>query len=155
MKRIMNFYRLAALLLPVNLRKPRILSIVKALMTPLYTVQRFFLLYREEVIYKINHNGQVCYLRGVLNDTFDNSERRIRIEDPYRNDFLILYQRPEMKQIDLGRELISRRDSVSAEQLDFVVKVPLTLKSVDNESRMRAVINFYKLAGKQYRIDYE
>lgn len=155
MKRIMNFYRLAALLLPVNLRKPRILSIVKALMTPLYTVQRFFLLYREEVIYKINHNGQVCYLRGVLNDTFDNSERRIRIEDPYRNDFLILYQRPEMKQIDLGRELVSRRDSVSAEQLDFVVKVPLTLKSVDNESRMRAVINFYKLAGKQYRIDYE
>lgn len=155
MKRIMNFYRLAALLLPVNLRKPRILSIVKALMTPLYTVQRFFLLYREEVIYKINHNGQVCCLRGVLNDTFDNSERRIRIEDPYRNDFLILYQRPEMKQIDLGRELVSRRDSVSAEQLDFVVKVPLTLKSVDNESRMRAVINFYKLAGKQYRIDYE
>ena len=155
MMRIVNFHRLGASMLPVHMRQPRMLATVKALVSPLYVVQRLFLAYRDEVIYKINHNGQVCYLRGVLNDSFDMTERRIQVVDNIKNDFLLLYRREEMKEVNLGQRLLSRRDSVMADQLDFIIKVPGTLNSVDQEARLKSVVNFYKLAGKRYRIDYE
>lgn len=155
MMRIINFHRLGAHQLPVHLRQPRMLALIRALTAPLYTVQRFFLTYRDETIYKIEHNGQVCYLQGALNDTFDDSLRRIRIVDPVRNEFLILSQRQEMKEVDLGQEFISRRDSVMADQLDFIVKVPRSLNTPGDTARLHSIVNFYKLAGKYYRIDYE
>lgn len=155
MKRIMNFFKLSVLQLPVSLRHPNMIGITKALVTPLYTVQRLFSLYREDVLYKINHNGQVCYLRGMLNDTFDSTYRRIKIVEPVRNEFVMIFRRNEMKEVDLGRAIVSRRDSVQADQIDFIVKVPWELYGVDNEARMKAVLNFYKLAGKQYKVDYE
>lgn len=155
MMRITNFYRLAALLLPVHLRGSRMLMVCRALVSPLYAVQRLNLTYHEKMMYKINHNSQVCSLQGVLNDALDSTLRRIRIIDPVRNDFLFLYKREEMKDVRLGRAFISRRDLALADQLDFLVKVPLEFESVPNEARLKALLNFYKLAGKQYRIDYE
>lgn len=155
MLRIINFYRLGVHQLPVHLRRPRIMALVRALTAPLYKVQSLFLDYRNEVVYKIEHNGQVCYLQGALNDTFDNTARRIRIVDLVRNEFLILSQRPEMKEVSLGQKLISRRDSVMAEQLDFVVKAPRSLNTPGERARLVSIVNFYKLAGKRYTIDYE
>lgn len=155
MMRIVNFHRLGASMLPVHMRQPRMLATVKSLVAPLYVVQRLFLAYREEIIYKLNHNGQVCYLRGVLNDTFDMTERRIRVMDNVKNEFLILYKREEMKSVSLGQELLARRDSVMEDQLDFIVKVPAVLNTVDQEARIKSIVNFYKLAGKRYRINYE
>lgn len=155
MMRITNFYRIAVSLLPVKLRRERMIAFCKLLVTPLYTVQRLFLEYREDILYKINHNGQVCYLQAVLNDTFDMTQRRIRVTDQERYDFLILYRRAEMKDVRLGQVKIYARNTAMADQLDFVIKLPVALKEKKLENRLKAVVNYYKLAGKQYTISYE
>ena len=155
MTRITNFYRLAVLLLPVRLRLPRMIAFCKVLVTQLYTVQRLFLEYKEDTLYKMNHNGQVCFLQGALNDAFDRTLRRIVVTDQERTDFLVIYQRSEMKEVRLGCVEVYPRGTAMSDQIDFVIKVPEELRSVDNEARLKAIVNYYKLAGKQYTINYE
>lgn len=155
-----NFKRLALLLLPTFLRRPMMASLTYAVITPLGYIHTNFLQFRNDAAYRLNHNGQVCYLRAALNDTFDPELRRITVTDTAQNvGVMLVFQRDEDHPIlvplrDSGTVmLVNRRGFGGASGYDFVVNIPLALRGL-YEARLTAVVNTYKLASKRFAISY-
>lgn len=71
-----NFKRLALLLLPTFWRRPLFAAMAYAAVSPLQYLHTRFILWKRESDYRLEHNGQVCYLRALLNDKFDPIDRR-------------------------------------------------------------------------------
>ncbi len=65
-----DFKRLIALLLPSWLRRPLIFGLLRAGASEVERVYGKFTDTRAGHIFRLTHNGQVCYLRGVLNHYF-------------------------------------------------------------------------------------
>lgn len=163
-----NIEKLGVLFTPTFLRQERNLAWLRCLLTPLKPLQQQFLKYRLEDLYKLEHTAQVCSMEKVLNDRFDVSERRIRIVDVDRKEPFYIFSEAERTpkfinsnttNIYLYSEEISTNGSV-----DFLIKVPLEVW--DNEKTeveigeyrfyaIEAVVDFYKLAGKNYKIILE
>lgn len=154
-----NFKRLALLLLPPFLRRPVMASLMYSVITPLGFLHTRFMQFREEANYRLNHNGQVCYLRAVLNDTFDPYERRITVTDTAENSGILLLHKREQEQTvffpvrNAGLLLVNRRGFGGVSGYDFIVNIPFALRSIDS-TRMRAVVATYKLVSKRFSISY-
>lgn len=171
-----DFKRLVVLILPTFLRKPLLFSLLKALVRPAVSTHAAFLAARREALYKANHTGQVCYLRGCLNDAFDSDQRRIYIADAESLDWCFLYKKEtfteegkgnpiylgfatEKQQKTLvfsagGVKLLPKQGTVGAMGVDFSVMVPMAMRGKIDESRIVSLVNFYKLASKRYMIQY-
>lgn len=157
-----NFNRLAGLLLPTSLRKSKLVAWLKVLVSPIDTLHYNFRQKRAKDLYNLAHNGQVCYLRKVLNDSFDPTLRRIQITDGNRFTPQYIYTEAEQKDKYLGAMYL-RDDSVFADTgVDFLVLVPLevwnTYKTEISISTYRfydieSIIDYYKLASKRYKIE--
>lgn len=155
-----NIKRLGLLLLPTFLRRPMLASLLYAVLTPLSYLHTRFMLFRQDATYRLGHNGQVCYLRAVLNDLFDPEQRRISVTDTAKSVGVLFVHCREKAQAVLIRQrneesmlLINRRGFGGASGYDFIVNVPLAIRGLD-ESRLRAVINTYKLVSKRFAISY-
>lgn len=156
-----NFKRLALLLLPTFWRKPIIGAITYATVSPLCYLHTRFILFRRESNYRLTHNGQVCYLRAVLNDQFDPIERRITVtEDADTMGILMLRNREEDKAIllparETGRAIIvNRRGFDGINGFDFWINIPLVLLETVDVTRLKAIVSTYKLASKRFSINY-
>lgn len=147
-----DFKRFILLLLPIVLRRPKLFAFLRSMVTPIASLNVSFGAYREEVSYNLSHNSQVCYLTAMLNDNFDRQLRRIRVEDMERNRRTYLYLREEQKPIYLGTEYIHLRSEFSDNGYDFRVVLNGVVLSEGEPARMRALINYYKLASKRYLI---
>ena len=98
----MNIRRLALLLLPTFWRRPLFGAFAFALVTPVSHLHMRFIQYRQRTGYRLRHNGQVCYLRAVLNDEFDPELRRITLSDSDKADFgTVVYRRAARRQSKL------------------------------------------------------
>lgn len=161
----MSFYdlkikRLALLLLPTAYRKPLIAAFVQSMAQGVNIVYGNFMRWRQNKQYRLSHNGQVCYLRAVLNDQFDPIERRITITDTTANmDLLILYCRD----IDMAALVPSRgadnsmtlyRRGSDDSGYDFWVNIPIALYNTVDMERLKAIVSTYKLASKRFSINY-
>lgn len=93
----LDINKLTTLLTPTFLRKQKFLAWLRVLHFPLIKVVDDFNFNRNENLYNLAHNGQVCYLRGALNDRFDPSQRRIRITDGNRYKREYIYTDGEQK----------------------------------------------------------
>ena len=126
------------------------LAWLRALHFPLIKVVDDFNFNRNQNLYNLAHNGQVCYLRKVLNDRFDIAQRRIKIIDgnQYKREYI--YTDGEQKPKFLGTIYLRDDADYSDTGVDFVVLIPAGLNYNDYE--MRALIDFYKLASKRYKI---
>ncbi|WPC13622.1 hypothetical protein LEQ04_08415 [Riemerella anatipestifer] len=105
---------------------------------------------RNENLYNLQHNGQVCYLRKVLNDRFDVSQRRILIVDGNRYRRPYIYTDGEQKSKYLGIMYLRDDADYADTGVDFIVLVPAGLSY--NNYEMQALVDFYKLASKRYKI---
>ena len=105
---------------------------------------------RNQNLYNLAYNGQVCYLRKVLNDRFDIAQRRIKIIDGNKYKREYIYTDGEKKPRFLGTIYLHDDADYSDTGVDFVVLIPVGLNYNDYE--MRALIDFYKLASKRYKI---
>ncbi|MCM1302100.1 MAG: hypothetical protein NC250_01200 [Alistipes senegalensis] len=155
-----NFKQLALLLLPTFLRRPMMASLTYAVITPLNCIHAKFLRFRNDAAYRLNHNGQVCYLRAALNDTFDPELRRITVTDTAQNvGVMLVFRRDEDRPILVplrGSDTVlpvNRRGFGGVSGYDFVVNIPLALRGID-EARLTAVADTYKLASKRFAISY-
>ena len=91
-----NIKRFALLLVPTFWRRPILATLAYAMVSPLGYLHTRFVLFRRDTVYRLTHNGQVCYLRAVLNDQFDPIERRITItEEAAGAGVLMLHKREE------------------------------------------------------------
>lgn len=152
--------RLGLLLLPTFLRRPLLTALLYAVLTPLSHLHTRFMLFRRDAAGRLGHNGQVCRLRALLNDTFDPELRRITITDTAQHTGMLFVRLREEAQAVLvpqratGATLpVNRRGFGGANGYDFAVNIPLSLHGLD-ESRLRAVANTYKLVSKRFAISY-
>lgn len=155
-----SFSRLAALLLPMCLRRPRVMALGRAMVAPVALMHTELMRFRNDMHYRMTHNGQTCHLRAVLNDRFDAVERRIRITESNEGDTgVTLHMRitalfVRMPRRNDGRRLLYRRGYGGSQAYGFWVEVPTQMHGTINELELRAVVNKYKLASIRYGINY-
>jgi len=142
--------KLGVLLTPPFLRGSILLGFIEAIVEPLKDVHYNFVQNRDRNIYLLEHNGQVCYMEAALNDSFDRSQRRIRIVDGNKYQRQYIYTRAENKPKYLGKIYLHERSDYSDTGIDFIVEVPRDLQYNDYE--MKALIDLYRLASKRYKI---
>lgn len=154
-----DFRELANLLTPPFLRKVKLIDFLEALLKPLEEVNFNFKIFRRQAIYKVTHNGQVVYLQAVLNDSYDNSLRRIYIDDFPVYDPVWIYPEADENPVYIGNATVySDAEAFAATEFDFLVFVPIEYKPFNPQqltiflTQMRSLINYYKLASKRYDI---
>lgn len=146
-----DYKKLAVLLLPTIIRKAKLVAFIQILLAPLVSLHYNWNQARRSALYKLAHNGQVCYLRKVLNDEYDPSSRRIEIVDGNKFRRAYIYTHAEQKPLYLGK--INLRPSTDFEDtgVDFTILVPSDV--IYDEYDLKALVDFYKLASKRYKIE--
>jgi hypothetical protein len=154
--------RFALLLLPTALRKPLLAGLVQSAVQGCNVLYGEFMRWRNDRNYRLWHNGQVCYLRAVLNDTFDQTGRRITVDDDAVGvQGMRLFTRDMDRQIlvpvrSTGRAIIiNRRGYGGVSGYDFWVSIPYALSGRIDETRLAAVVSNYKLASKRWTVNYK
>ena len=155
-----DYKRMALYITPIKLRNQLHMAFQYLLVSPISRLAKLFDSYRIDTNYRLHHNGQVCHLRAVLNDLFDPSMRRIRIEDLDPQMELVIWLRNQNKPLMISNRaldnatVVSRRGFGGADGYDFIVICPISLRGTIDETRLRAVLDQYKLASKRYTITY-
>ncbi len=155
-----NIKRLALLTLPTWLRRPLAGALVYAGVSPLCRLLGELRSFRGATGYRLGHSGQVCRLRGVLNDEFDPRLRRVTVEEAEERETRGAWPRAEGRWLMVprrgaGAAAIHREGFGGTGGYDFWVSVPGELRDAETETRLRAVVNMYKLAGKRFAINYK
>lgn len=146
-----DFDRLVLLLLPTFLRKPVLFGYVRALITPIASLHYKWSRMRDENLTKLSYNSQRCYLRKALNDKYDPELRRITIDGTLGTAQDYIYTPAENLDVYLGIMYLEEDFNYSNSTVDFLVNVPEQLLN-DKINEITATINFYKLAGKSYKL---
>ena len=150
-----NFKRLVENHLPTFWRKPKMLAWMSTLSQGIDDVAYDFRQNRDgnpnSNLYKMRHNGQICYMQAALNDRFDTQKRRIRIADGNRYKRQYIYTRGEQKPKRLGTMYLRDRADYEDTGVDFIALVPADV--IYDDYDMRAVIDFYRLGSKRYKIE--
>lgn len=151
-----DFRRFSLLLLPTILRSSLIASFVLAFAEPVKLLYNSFTVNRNANLYRLSITPQVCYLEKALNDRFSSWSRLIYITDGNYKAQMYIYTRTEnypryiyTKTEALPRYLYQRGEA-GADNYDFIVHVPSWY--IFDENEMRALVDMYKLANKNYEI---
>lgn len=146
-----DWNKLILLLLPTFLRKPVIFGYLKALVSPVESLHYQWSRMRDENLKKLRYNSQKCYLRGALNDAFDNELRRITITNTVNKTQDFIYTQAENRPVYLGVMWLETDFNYSGSKVDFLVNVPQEIVNT-KLNEIIATLEFYVLAGKQYQI---
>lgn len=144
--------KLGLLVTPTFLRKSVLRAIISSLLSQVRTIYSEWKYKREEEqLFRLNHNGQVCYLRKALNDKCDIQLRRIKVLKGNKKVRNYIYTQPENKPYYLGEKYIHPSSNYADTGVDFIVEVP---KSVYDEDfhQIKAWIEFFKEGVKTYEI---
>jgi len=164
-----NFYNVFLKLLPLNLRKEKVIAWVKVFVSQIKEMKDSFALYRSEKLFFLAHNSQVIYLEHILNNRFnpngndqdpDYEGNGIYISDGQEFDETYINNTSELaddtyiyNSSESGfDEVYIYNRSESLEFVGFVVNVPDTFNV--NENELKALVARLKLAGKQFEIKY-
>lgn len=147
----LDIKKLAVLHLPTFLRTPEMVAWVQCISAPLVNVHDDFVGNRNANIYNLAYNGQVCKLRAALNDISDRNQRRIYIDDGDKHQRAYIYTVGEKKPKYLGTIYLYNDADYDDTGVDFTVWIPTDLSR--EIYKMEALINFYKLASKRYKIN--
>ena len=162
-----DFKRLVLQLLPTFYRQPLIFGLLRAALVGLQTIYDQFTEARAAHIYRLTHNGQVCYLRAVLNDAFKSSTgEKIDIRTIERDgEWLyavteagahITLAAPEDRYNDKGEyqddhtavPVLTNEEKLTEQQNSFLVVVPSDLYST-SLTEIAALVDKYKLISKR------
>lgn len=161
---LIDYHKLSVLLLPTDLRKLKIKALLKVYLSPVIRNYNEFLTFRDNSIYKLEHNSQIASLEDVLNDSFDNSLRRIRIANVEFKEPVYFYEPEDNKEVyhyepeDNKPVYYYEAEDFAGDGVDFVVMVPPDLRPAQPTEenafiiKMEGLINYYKLYSKNYKI---
>lgn len=151
-------------LVPLSLRKVNFINLVHCLLIPVSYLHMIFTQYREKKEYRLAHNGQVYSLTKVICDFCGNNDCKITdgtyIEEVFlptnAEGELIHHQVSFPSDINMSPSVLVPSMVMSQfQQADFIVHLPQVLYGHIDEAGLRALIDEYKLAGKQYFIVYD
>lgn len=154
-----DYKRLVLQLMPYHLRKPLLFGLLRAALVPFENLYNRFLSERSEHIYRLTHNGQVCYLRACLNDHFKSADGRFEIMSVLREGewLYAISETGEKIPLTLGEDNKSETEDVpvvyneqmlNEAQNDFVVSVPADIYDTQLEA-VKALVDKYKLISKR------
>lgn len=138
------------------LRKPNMMNWLIGLIWPVYDTQNNFLSFRDDIKYRMNIGPFACDIQRMLNDRYDITERRIRVEQSVQYRPIPFFLADENKPQRLftsaeGNQMVLYTQSeTTAYVVDFVVKVPV-LVPFDNDE-MASLVTIYKLESKSFKI---
>lgn len=150
-----DFKRLITQLLPMSLRRLVAVLFFAALLSPLGWLIK-------QILYKMQHNCQVIYLEKLLNESFaitaynpDDHEgtKVIKIgpgEIP--EEVYIWLQTEPADPLWLGEVFLLSQAEADAQYCDFTVLIPMSFQA--QEYKLQSLLEYYKLAGKKYKIIY-
>jgi len=149
-----NWQKFIKSLLKARLIKPFVLAFLEAFTAPIVRIHAEFLLEKKEWDYVLNHDGRVFSLESVLNDKFDNEERRIYISDVDFQDSAYIGNRDNVEQVYISTSGDPKTLHISnapqyMQNSNFIVHAPTDILS-ENEILIRNAIEKYKIAGKTY-----
>ena len=147
-----DFNNLAVLLLPTRNRRPKMIAYVKTLVAGINDLYDEFIKRRDEDLFKLNHNGQVCYMRGALNDKFDMDLRRIEILDGNHFVANYIYTPVEEKPKYLGTMFLYSKKDYEDTRVDFIVRVPAKIYKI-RKHELHNWVNYLKKGVKKYKIE--
>lgn len=153
-----DYKKLVLLLLPTPLRKSRMFAFLCALTFGVTALHEQFLKSRDRHLLRLRRNGQVCYLRGILNDEFDTKERRIRITDGKEGgDWVVARDEEEAYQLLVAGDgpMLYSEELIVVDADFFSVYVPWGKEEENKNTRLRSCLNEYKLISKKYVIKNE
>ncbi|TAD83319.1 MAG: hypothetical protein EAY75_15060 [Bacteroidetes bacterium] len=151
-----NWGRLHQLLMPTFMRNGHIGAMGAAMVEPVNALHNKFTEYRNFLRYWLAINGQVCFLQKMLNDRFDTALRRIYIADAVYYAPVYIFEDAENKALRLNLDgegsavFLYTNQETGQTPVDFTVYVPNGLAY--NASEMVALLDAYKVAGKNYNI---
>lgn len=161
---IISYQAFKEQLLPLLLRKPKTLAMLEALISPLVTLYNDFFAFKTKAIYKTEHNAAITLLQKVLNDHFDDVERRIFINNAEITATQHYYDRGLGDAIEFFDEgngdpvWFFDREVFNVYRSDFTVFMPIAIKPADEEdeerllTKVRADLDYYKIFGTKYTI---
>lgn len=142
------------MLIPPVLRKNRLFSLVRALVSWFVLLQEEFEAYREDANTRMGLNGQVIYIEKALNDYFQLDPPLIYLSDipsvlrmfyaPNEGNTAYVYDSDSLKVVYLPN------GSENA-QLKFIVNVPSSLSGRIEE--IKNIVDYNKPAGRTYTIN--
>ena len=150
-----NYKRAVLLLLPTFLRKEVLVAFLRAMTAPVVTQHNLFLTNRTNNLYRLRMNGQVCYLRKVLNDAFPEANGAIRIEDgAIAGKWQYAYNKSELKTLFIQNAgtLFYNSPTMLDGIHNFIVIIPQAIYNMNNVVKLRGFLNAYKLISKSYTI---
>ncbi len=160
-----DFKRLLFFFLPISLRQPTMFAWFYSMIKSIESIYRLFTDQNKVDMIRLSHNSQVCYLQKILNDNFDSGvgKRRIRIVDGNKYKRTYIYTEAEPKEMKyLGDMYIREEVDYADTGVDFIVRLPkekfdLAEKDIrKNElQKVRAIVDFYRLASKRYKLEIE
>ena len=156
--------------IPIEVRQPVMIKWLQVLLKPVKDLHATFETYRLATIKKMRYNGQVIVLENVLNDLFDPTQRRFRINTTYDSLHpLYIYTQPEIgltvkplylyRNADYAQNLnLQKVYLYTYNELgllyDFVVLAPDTFTAVTDITKLKAIVNLHRLAGKKATYRY-
>lgn len=157
-----NINEFVAHLLPVNLRKTRLVHWLLCLSFPFKNIYTLFTGFRNTTNYKLDHTMQVYSMVNVFNDKFDQSLRRIRIVDGIYKSPVYFFEPEENAPVHFYEAtpavIFYEPEELALLDVDFVILLPFGfVLSAAEEIRMRAECDYYRSPDKTYeiRIDNE
>lgn len=143
--------------LPIALRRLKLVLFLYALTMPL----RWLI---ANVLYKMQHDCRVIYIEKVLNEAFampgydhQNHEatKVIYIGDGNIPDEVYIFQEEEPDEpvwLDDDEVYLFTQEELDEQYTDFTVVAPLSLQPQEN--RIKRLVDYFKMAGKKYKIEY-
>lgn len=152
---------------PAEKRFDPLLSVQKVILKPVKYLYALFLPYRAEMLKKLRYNSQQIVLENLLNDMFDNTLRRIRVYTTY--DVIkppYVYNKAENQPLYVHNQTEYDADATlpvyyayNVPELgilyDFVVECAAGSLTANQEVRLKAVVNYYRLASKRPLFIYD
>lgn len=142
-----------------RIRKIFTLEFFKMCASPLVDLYNAFYAFFAAKKYEMLFNGQVIYMEHVLNDQFDPVNRGIYISDtPPYGGAVYLFNKIEQNEetfvfnkAELAPPLYLFTNSEVLTWSSFIVNVPSSV--FFDETQLKAYVNKYKIASKNYTIN--
>lgn len=154
-----NFENIVFYLLPPHLRAVVRLAYINSVVRAFNYIYDIFKAYRNDTIELLSFSSIHKELEYILNLRFNGGSTGIEIETNIISTIFVFNKSENADELYLfndseGQPLYLKNKSEIDEEYTFTVRVPAALQLTVDENEIKGLVNFYKLASKNYNLIY-